>query len=471
MPSVSDPLLPLATLFERVPPDREALVHGDERWTFGQLDARSAELAGWLNSQGVVADDLVAFALPNGPEFIALTFAIYRAGATPAPLSPKLPEAERDAILATMQPRCMIDAIALQSAGASVASLPPLHIAASWKACTSGGSTGRPKVIVDGRLAGFPAGTDFIAIPEASRILVPGPLYHNAPFSAAVFALWRGNTVLTMPRFDAAEALALIAHERIEWALMVPTMMHRIMALPPADLDLTCWKTVVHTAAPMAAWLKHDWIAWLGPDHVWEVYGATEGLVRCWIGGREWLERPGSVGRPLGGGRIRVTAPDGSEVPVGELGEIYAMPASGPRTTYRYIGAERRIDADGWESVGDVGRVDAEGFLFLADRKDDLIISGGVNVWPAEVEAALLAHPAIASCAVHGVPHADLGQTVHAVIESAEPLQLAEIVTFLSTRLARAKHPRSIALTNTPVRDDAGKFRKPRPANPNEKPA
>ena len=462
MPLASDPFLPLATLFERIAPEREALVHGEERWTFGDLDARSAQLARWLASQGVVADDLVAFALPNGPEFLALTFAIYRAGATPAPLSPKLPEAERDAILATMQPRCMVDASALQHLGKTDADLPQLHIAASWKACTSGGSTGRPKVIVDGRAAGFPTSTDFIAIPKASRVLVPGPLYHNAPFSAAVFALWRGNAVVTMPRFDATKSLALIASERIEWALMVPTMMHRIMALPPSDLDLNCWKTVVHTAAPMAAWLKHDWIARFGAEHVWEVYGATEGLVRCWIGGREWLERPGSVGRPFGGARIRITGPDGTEMPAGELGEIYAMPASGPRTTYRYIGAERRIDAEGWESVGDMGRVDADGYLFLADRKDDLIISGGVNVWPAEVEAALLAHPAIASCAVHGMPHPDLGQTVHAVIESAEPLSLDDVGLFLSTRLARAKHPRSIALTSAPVRDDAGKFRKPR---------
>lgn len=462
----SEPFLPLATLFERVPADRLALVHEGERWTFGKLGARSAELAGWLASQGVVADDLVAFALPNGPEFIALTFATYRCGATPAPISPKLPEAERDAILATMQPRCMVDATALQSVGKHTAPMPPLHIAASWKACTSGGSTGRSKVIVDGRPAGFPAGTDFIAIPSNMRVLVPGPLYHNAPFSAAVFALWRGNTVVTMPRFDAAEALALIAREKLEWALMVPTMMHRIMALEPTDLDLTCWKTVVHTAAPMAAWLKHDWIFRFGADHVWEVYGATEGLVRCWIGGREWLERPGSVGRPLGDARIRVTAPDGAELLTGELGEIYAMPASGPRTTYRYIGAERRIDAEGWESVGDIGRVDAAGYLFLADRKDDLIISGGVNVWPAEVESALLAHPSIASCAVYGVPHPDLGRAVHAVIECTAPLSLDRIGAFLSTRLARTKHPRSITLADAPVRDDAGKFRKPRSASP-----
>ena len=466
MPSVSEPLLPLADIFARIPAEREAIVHEGERWTFARLDARSAQLAAWLRNHGAQPDDLIAFALPNGPQFLALTFAIYRCGATPAPLSAKLPAAERDAILATMQPRCFI-APTDPPEREDTAALPPgpLHIATSWKACTSGGSTGRPKVIVDGRPAGFAPDTDFIAIPRDSRVLVPGPLYHNAPFSAAVFALWRGNTVITMPRFDAAQALALIETERVEWALMVPTMMHRILALPEPDRtsrDLSHWRTVVHTAAPMAPWLKHAWIDWLGPDHVWEVYGATEGLVRCWIGGREWLERPGAVGKPLGGARLRITAPDGTEAPPGVAGEVYAMPAAGPATSYRYIGAERRAIAGGWESVGDTDWVDDEGYLYLADRSDDLIISGGVNIWPAEVEAAILEHPDVRSCAVYGVPDPDLGSAVHAVIETAGNLSVTTLSAFLDDRLARPKHPRSIAATAAPVRDDAGKFRKPK---------
>lgn len=466
MPSDSDPFLPLGDLFARVPPERPALVHGEQRWSFGDLERRSAELAQWLIGRGVRGDDLVAFALPNGPDFLALAFAIYRSGATPAPLSPKLAEAERAAILATMDPRCFVAESDLPlSAADTAAPLPPLHVAASWKACTSGGSTGRPKVIVDGRPAGFAAATDFIAIPRDSRVLVPGPLYHNAPFSAAVFALWRGNAVVTMPRFDAAEALDLIDKERLSWAIMVPTMLHRIMALPSAQrsgYDLSAWQTVVHTAAPMAPWLKQAWIEWRGADHIWEVYGATEGLVRCWIGGAEWLERPGSVGRPLGGARLRITAPDGSEAAAGELGEVYAMPAGGPGSSYRYIGAERRAIAGGWESVGDMGWVDAQGYLYLSDRKDDLIITGGINVWPAEVEAALLSHPDIASCAVYGIAAGDLGAAVHAVIETTADLTVEGLSAFLETRIAKAKHPRSITLTPSPVRDDAGKFRKPR---------
>ena len=455
----------LANIFARIPAEREAMVHGGERWSFGALDQRSAQIAAWLEARGAGPDDLVAFSLPNGPDFLALTFAIYRCGATPAPLSPKLPDAERDAILATMRPRCFFTANDLtKPKWDDLPPLSPLHVAASWKACTCGGSTGRPPVIVDGRAAKFAATTDFIAIPRDSHVLVPGPLYHNAPFSAAVFALWKGNTVFTMPRFDAETALELIATERIEWALMVPTMMHRIMALPAAKrsvYDLARWKTVVHTAAPMAPWLKRAWIEWLGPDHIWEVHGATEGLVRCWIGGREWLERPGSVGRRLGGARLRITGKDGAELPPGKPGEVYAMPATGPGTSYRYLGAGRRSIDGGGTSVGDIGWVESEGYLFVADRKDDLIISGGINIWPAEVEAALLMHPDVASCAVYGVLDPDFGTIVHAVIETSADLTIAQVGRFLKQPLARAKHPRSISVIDEPVRDDAGKFRKP----------
>lgn len=465
MPSASDTFLSLADLFTRVPPEREAVIYGVDRWTYGELDDRSAQLAAWLIALGVEPNDLVAFQIPNGPDFLALTFAIYRCGATPAPLSPHVPVAERNAILAVMQPRCAIDAAMLPTLASEKVEVAPRPVAASWKACTSGGSTGTPKVIVDGRPAGFVAGTEFIGIPRASAMLVPGPLYHNAPFSAAVFGLWNGSTVHIMTRFDAREALAEIAREQISWALMVPTMMHRIIALPDAERPvrlLAAWTQVVHTAAPMAPWLKQAWIDWLGPDHIWEVYGSTEGLVRCWIGGREWLQRPGSVGRPIGGARLRVVDQNGRELPPGKEGEVFALPPNGPASTYRYIGADRRASADGWESVGDVGYLDAEGYLYLADRRDDLIISGGINIWPAEVEAALLRHPAVRSCAVYGLPHEDLGATVHALIETDAALTSENVSRFLTAHLARAKHPRSIECTRQMVRDDAGKFRKPR---------
>ena len=460
-------MLPLAAAPARPDPDALALVHQDHRWTWGQLDRRSAAWAAHLRERGVRPDDLVAFAFPNGPDFLSAAFGIYRAGATPAPLSPKLPLAERDAILALMRPAVFLDAsesgVALPEAAPA-----PAPVARSWKACTSGGSTGRPKVIVDGRPAGFAEGTQFIGIPERGKVFVPGPLYHNAPYSAAIFALWRGSTIVTMERFDAEAALEILARERIEWAMMVPTMMHRLFRLPVATrrrFDFSSWRMVVHTAAPMAPWLKRAWIEEFGPDHIWEAYGATEGLVRTWIGGREWLERPDSVGRPTGGARIRILDADGVDLTTGAQGEIFAMPPGGPGSSYRYIGAERRATADGWESVGDVGHVDADGYLYLADRRADLIISGGVNIWPAEVEAALLLHPSIASCAVLGLPDDDLGQRVHAIVESDDSaLTLDSLRVFLADHLSRDKQPRSWEKRAAAVRDDAGKFRKVSPS-------
>lgn len=457
----------LANVPARYPPDRLALVHAEARWTFGDLDARSLAWARTLVARGVVANDLVAFSLPNGPEFIALAFGIYRAGATPAPISGKLPAFERDAVLAVMRPRLFLTLDDMPDADAPSFAID--HVAASWKACTSGGSTGTPKVIVDGRSAAFPESTDFIGIPADAVVLVPGPLYHNAPFSAAVFALWKGSAVITMDRFDAAGALALIEREHVAWSIMVPTMLHRIWTLPSEmrdAYDLSRWRMVVHTAAPMARWLKHAWIDWRGPDHIWEVYGATEGLVRCWIGGTEWLERPGSVGRSIGGATLRILDEQGKEVPTGETGEVFAMPLGGAGSSYRYIGADRRATADGWESVGDCGHVDADGYLFLADRRTDLIIQGGVNIWPAEVEAALLRHPEVRSCAVYGEDDPDLGQRVHAVVETTAPLTLEALRKFLVEYLARDKWPRALTLQATPVRDDAGKFRKIRPKAP-----
>lgn len=457
-------MLTLAGAPERQDSERIALIHRDERWTWGDLDRRSAAWSARLRGMGVRPDDLVAFAFPNGPDFFALAFGVYRVGATPAPLSPKLPASEREAILALMRPAAFFGE-ADYGAPLAEGRVPEAAIAKSWKACTSGGSTGRPKVIVDGRPAGFADGMQFIGIPERGRVFVPGPLYHNAPFSAAVFALWRGSMVLTMERFDAESALDLIEREQIEWAMMVPTMMHRLWRAPEASrrrYDLSRWRMVVHTAAPMAPWLKRAWIDWLGPDHIWEAYGATEGLVRTWIGGREWLERPGSVGRPTGGARLRILGPNGEDAPAMTEGEIFAMPPGGPGSSYRYIGAERRATPDGWESVGDVGHVDADGYLYLADRRADLIISGGVNIWPAEVEAALLLHPAIRSCAVVGLADEDLGQRVHAIVESDEPaLDVDSLRLFLADRLSRDKHPRSLNIQPTPVRDDAGKVRKP----------
>jgi bile acid-coenzyme A ligase len=437
------------------------LVFRDQRWSWHDLDRESDAWAEDLRQRGVAQDDLVAFMLPNGPDFLAATFGIYKAGATPAPLSPKLPDAELREILKVMRPAAFLSGAPGPTKRASCSQG---AVACSWKACTSGGSTGRPKVIVDHRPAAFEPEQTFIALPRDACVIVPGPLYHNAPFSVAVLGLARGNRLVIMDRFDPEESLALMTRERATWALMVPTMMHRIWRLPAATrdkYDLSALKCVVHTAAPMPGWLKHAWIDWLGPERIWEVYGATEGLARAWIGGAEWLERPGSVGRAIAGARFKIVDEHGCEKPPGGIGEIFAMPPGGPGSTYHYIGANRRADGEGWESVGDIGWLDEAGYLFLADRRQDLIISGGVNIFPAEVEAALLLHPSVQSCAVVGIDHEDLGQAVHAVVQSDDlELDCAQIREFLRDKLIATKHPRSVEVRAGPVRDDAGKVRK-----------
>jgi bile acid-coenzyme A ligase len=331
-------------------------------------------------------------------------------------------------------------------------------------------------LVRSGKASGFCAGADLTELGVAYDMIVDAPpadrfdiaFSHFFPLSHAIRRLETAGKPVAAAIAGVALGggceLTLGAHYRV-----VTTNRRAMLGLPEAErpaAQFAAWKQVVHTAAPMARWLKQGWIDWLGPEHIWEVYGATEGLVRCWIGGTEWLERPGSVGRPIGNGRIRVLRGDGSEAAPGEHGEVFAMPPGGPGSTYRYIGAERRATADGWESVGDVGWLDAEGYLFLADRKDDLIISGGVNIWPAEVEAAVLRHPDVRSCAVFGKPDADLGAIVHAVIESDAALDADSLSTFLNDHLARAKHPRSVEVTSQTVRDDAGKFRKPRVRTP-----
>jgi len=178
------------------------------------------------------------------------------------------------------------------------------------------------------------------------------------------------------------------------------------------------------------------------------------------ITGTEWLERPGSVGRPTHGRKIEIRDEDGKPLPAGEIGEVYMMPPGGPGSTYRYIGAEPRATDDGWESLGDMGYMDEEGFLFLVDRRNDMIVTGGANVYPAEVEAALDAHPHVHSSAVIGLPDDDLGQRIHAIVEARPPVSEDEMRSHLTELLVRYKTPRSFEFTDQPLRDDAGKVRR-----------
>ena len=471
-------MVPLAAIpqhYAATAPAAACFRQDGETLDWAGLEARASRWARLLAAHGVGPDALVAMSMANGAEFLAASFGIWKAGATPAPLSPKLTAAERREILEIMRPAAfvtddaslggLVPAMLGDVGETGAGAMPALHVATGWKACTSGGSTGRPKVIVDHRPAAFDLDFPFLDMPRDQVVLNPGPLYHNGPFSALAAALIKGNRVIGQKRFDAAGALDLIASEQAVWAMLVPTMMHRIWRLPDEQKDparLASLRLVVHTAAPIAPWLKQAWIDWLGGARVGEVYGATEGIVRTWVLGTDWASRPGTVGQAIGGTRLSVRDPAGAPVAPGVVGEVFAMPPNGPGSTYHYIGAEPRRSHDGWESVGDLGWLDEDGFLFLADRRVDLIITGGVNVFPAEVEAALSEHADVLSCAVVGVADDDLGQRVHAVVQATPGSDLGAdaLLAFARTRLSGQKVPRSVEFRDGPVRDDAGKVRR-----------
>ncbi len=458
-------------------PDRLAVVCGDRSVTRRQLDRRSNRLARAYAGLGVGEGDVVTIGLPNGIEFYESLLAIWKVGAIPQPVSHRLPPAERAAIIDLARPALVVGVDPQDARGRtcvpagwtpdsalSDGPLPP-RVSPHWKMMTSGGSTGRPKLTIDADPAVFDPLAPRLGMGLGGAHLVAGPLYHQGPFIFSSAALFHGNVIVVMPRFDPAEALELIERWQVDWVFLVPTMLHRIWRLGPDARnarDLSSLNVVLSTGAPWPVWLKEAWIGWLGPERVLEAYGGTERQGGTLITGAEALARPGSVGRPAGGNRLRVLDDGGAEVPAGVVGEVYFMPAGGPGTTYRYVGADAKSH-EGWETLGDLGYLDEDGYLYLVDRRVDLIVTGGANVYPAEVEAALDSHPAVRSSAVIGLPDDDLGQRVHAIVDlggRAADLDTGDLVEHVRRLLAAYKVPRSVEVVDQPLRDDAGKVRR-----------
>lgn len=449
-----------------------AITYPGERLSWADLDARSAARGRKLAALRVEPDDLVAIALPNGIEHHVSSFAAWRAGATPCILPTKLPGHELAQVIELAAPRVLIgvgDApdgvthlVPGDDSGAE-ADLPSGLAAAHWKAVTSGGSTGRPKLIVDHAPARFGERLngliDLVRMPRGGVILNPGPLYHNAPFLFTGLALLAGSRVIGMHRFDAEEALRLIEAERIQWVCMVPTMMQRIWNLPEevrGRYDLSSLQCVCHMAAACPPWLKQAWIDWLGPQRIFEVYAGTEGAA-LFITGEEWLAKPGSVGKAPPE-LVTILDEDGTPCPPGVIGEIFFGGDAGTR--FHYIGADAKLDGAGRLSLGDLGYIDEDGYLFLSDRRSDMIIRGGANIYAAEVEAALSEHPDVADAVVIGLPCDDLGQRVHAIIQTAGELPIDDVDAFVQTRLAKYKCPESYEIVTGALRSDAGKVRR-----------
>ena len=449
------------TLHAERTPDAPALVHEDRVTRYADLEQAANRLARRFAGLGVVEGDFVTLGLGNGRAFVEALFACWKLGATPQPVSPRLPKAEREAILALVAPKLVVDE-ALDASDESSEPLPD-RVSRYRMAICSGGSTGRPKVVVDHIRAECDPEARFHDQPPGTSILVPGPLYHSAPLINCLSVLLGGGKVVAMTRFEPAESLRLIEQHRLALAIFVPTMMVRIWKLPREEreaFDLSSLARVVSSSAFLPEWLRREWIEWIGPDRVWEAYGGSERIVGTLISGREWLARPGSVGRVSEGRKIKIVGPDGETLPPGEIGDVYGLPPGGPGSTYHYLGAEPRRLADGWETLGDMGYLDEDGFLYLVDRRTDLVITGGANVYPAEVEGAIESHPAVVACAVIGLPDDDLGAVVHAIVQIAEPVSEEELRRHVEERLVRYKVPRSFELVREMLKDDAGKVRR-----------
>lgn len=458
--------------------DAWAIRHGDDVITWGELADRTLRRAHALRAAGIGKGDLVTLALPNGSAFYELMFALWTIGATPHVVSSRLPMAELQAIVDVARPKRVIASdLALREAFGALpadfgrdypenAALAPV-IAPRWKAMSSGGSTGRPKIIV----APGPNTIDSerkppLRFPDHGPILATGPVYHNMPVTTNIQALFEGHSIIGMARFDPEEALRLIELYGVKWTSFVPTMMMRISRLPAdvrARYDISSLETVWHWAAPMPTELKQEWIDWIGPEKIWELYGGTEGIVTTILNGNEWLAHRGSVGRAHLD-KIKIVDEAGEELPRGEVGEIFALPAGGRGSTYSYIGADARTTRDGYETLGDFGWMDEDGYLYIADRRTDMIVSGGANIFPAEVEGALMAHPGVEGAVVVGLPSDDLGAAAHAIVQPTDAargqLEPEELMAFLRERLVPYKLPRSFEFVSTTLRDDAGKVRR-----------
>ncbi|MCB2072549.1 MAG: AMP-binding protein [Novosphingobium sp.] len=436
-----------------------ALTIGDDTWSFARLSEESRRAASRLDALGLKQDEVVVLPSANSHEQVALFLGAWRLGATPLPLSKDVPDAELRHIMAAAGAGLVL------REGQQLANEPlwdrPNLIATRCRAQASGGSTGTPKVIVDTEPNTVDPEEDHWGWSEGPALFVPGPTFHSGPMNHLIGGLTRGVHVVMMRKFDANEATSLIARHRAHWALFVPTMMNRILKVG-GDMRarLASLKRVWTSAAYCPAWLKQEWIDIVGPDAIWEIFGGSEGVSTTIISGREALDRPGSVGRAAGNGEIAILDSDGNRLPPGEVGEIYMRNRVDARRFVVISEVKQRLRQD-WESFGDLGWLDEDGYLYLADRRVDMINTGGQNVFPAEVEDAIQSHPAVGDAVVFGQRDDDLGEIVCARVYAENGgVTEAELLEYLATRITRYKIPRRVEFSDAPIRNDAGKVRR-----------
>jgi long-chain acyl-CoA synthetase len=477
-------------------PDRVALVlarpGGDETTTFAALEARSNRIAHALAGAGVAPGERVAVALANGVDLFAAWNAAARLGAFVVPVSTRAAPAEIAYLVSDSGARVLIHGGggAVDRARGEMRSLagcfaaddpvfaagpptPPrqdyLGAPVTWMSYTSG-TTGKPKGIErppppplretppNPTMAFWGFGRDDVH-------LLCGPAYHTAPGAYAQMHLVEGATVVALPRWDPRECLRAIATYRVTSSHMVPANFIRLLEVPAAEragFQLGSVRKILHGAAACPVSVKRRVMELFPDETVWEYYGASEGMGTV-ISPAEWLRKPGSVGKPFPGLDLRILGDDGAELPAGAIGTIYLRPTKGYEPRYRNAPDKTRAAYQGeLFTVGDLGWQDEDGYVYIADRRTDLILRGGVNVYPAEVEGALCEHADVVDAAVFGVADERLGQRVQAMVElrAGAVLDLPALREFLAERLADYKIPAAIEIVATLPREESGKIRK-----------
>jgi fatty-acyl-CoA synthase len=493
----------LATVAGRAP-DRAAIVMGQtgETITFAELAARANRLAHLFDARGLRRGSTIAIFLENNSRFLETAWAAQQSGlyyttinshltadeasyivddsgAELLVTSAALARVARDIDAPGLRHRLMVDGAVdgFESFEEVVANQPGAALAGACEGdflLYSSGTTGRPKGIQRPLTfaplgEGVPGAVPFLqalGLRDGDVYLCPAPLYHAAPLVWSIGAHRLGATVVVMERFDPEEALRLIARHRVTHVQMVPTMFVRLLKLPEttrASADVSSLRAVVHAAAPCPVDIKHQMIEWWGPI-VAEYYSATEGLGATFITSEEWLAHPGSVGKPMMG-TAHILDDDGDGVPIGATGTVWFEGG----TPFEYHNdpdktAQAKND-HGWATVGDIGHLDADGYLYLTDRRTFMIISGGVNIYPQEAENVLVSHPKVMDVAVIGVPHDDLGEEVKAIVQpvhwdDADDELAAELLAYCRSRLAAYKCPRSVDFDPQLPRLNSGKLYK-----------